>query len=123
MKKIWEHTYEHELIVDPQENPILTTEPPNAPKKYRKQLAEVFFEGLKVENFYSSVSAVLALYASGKTTGIVLESGEGITHSVPIYQGFAMSFATIKLDMGGFDVTKYLVDLLNKDENLNINFE
>lgn len=76
-------------------------------------MAEIFFEDLKGENFYSAVTSVLALYASGKTTGLVLESGEGITHSVPIYEGFALPFATIKLDFGGKDLTKYLIQLLN----------
>lgn len=43
----------------------------------------------------------MALYSSGKTTGLVLESGQGITHAVPIYEGFAIPYATIKLDIGG----------------------
>ena len=78
-------------------------------------MAEIFFEDLKGEHFYTSVTSVLALYACGKTTGLVLESGEGITHSVPIYEGFALPFATINLDIGGHDLTSYLIELLKKN--------
>lgn len=75
-------------------------------------MAEIFFESFKVESFYSQVTSVMALYSTGKTTGLVLESGEGVTHSVPIYEGFAIPYATIKLDIGGDYLTKYLWELL-----------
>ena len=123
MLKIWEYTYEHELVIDPQDNPILTTLPPNTEKTYREKMAEIFFESLKVEDYYFSITSVLALYASGKTTGLVLESGEGTTHAVPIYEGFAIPFGTIKLDIGGGDLTEYLVRLLQEENCISINPE
>ena len=55
---------------------------------------------------------MLALYACGKTTGFVLESGAGVTNAVPIYEGFAIPFATISIDIGGNDLTNYLIKLL-----------
>lgn len=126
MTQIWEHAYEHELSVDPNEHSILLTEPPNPPNNYREKMADIFFNKFKVEHFYSANSAVLALYASGKTTGLVLESGEGITHTVPVYEGFAIPFATIRLDMGGKDLTEYMAQSLlnNKDlRELNTNLQ
>lgn len=114
MEQIWQYTYENELVVDPQEHTILVTEPPLMSNKYHEKLAEIFFESLHVENFYSSITSVLALYSTGKTTGIVLESGEGITHSVPIFEGFAIPYATIKLDIGGLDLTNYLTSLFRE---------
>lgn len=57
----------------------------------------------------------MALYASGKTTGVVLDSGEGITHSIPIFEGFAIPFATIKLEIGGKDLTKYFISLFEEN--------
>ena len=118
MAQIWEYTYENELIVDPSEHPILLTEPPNPPKNYKEKMADLFFNKFKVEQFYASVTAVLSLYAIGKTTGLVLESGAGITHSVPIYEGFAIPYATIRLDISGKDLTNYLMDSLRKGTNI-----
>lgn len=122
MEQIWQHTYENELVVDPQEHTILVTEPPLMSNKYHEKLAEIFFESFHVENFYSSITSVLALYSTGKTTGIVLESGEGITHSVPIFEGFAIPYATIKLDIGGYDLTNHLVSLF-KEGGINVGSE
>jgi actin len=119
MEQIWQHTYENELVIDPQEHPVLVTQQPLMTMKYNEKLAETFFETFRVDSYYSAISGVLALYASGKTTGIVLESGEGITHSIPIFEGFAIPYATIKLDIGGSDLTKYLINLF-KDSGSNI---
>lgn len=126
MTQIWEHAYENELGVDPNEHSILLTEPPNAPSNYREKMADIFFNKFKVDQFYVANTAVLALYASGKTTGLVLESGEGITHAVPIYEGFAIPFATIRLDMGGRDLTEHLAHSLLAEkglENMEVNLE
>jgi len=71
-------------------------------------MAEIMFEKLNVPEFYVGVSAVCALFAFGKTTGIVLDSGHTVTHSVPIYEGFALPHAILKMDMGGKDLTRHL---------------
>src|SRR3989338_190082 len=70
------------------------------------------FETFHVPAFYVALQPLLSLYATGKTTGVVLESGDGITHSVPIYEGYPLSHAVCRLKLAGRDLTDYLVLLL-----------
>jgi centractin len=68
---------------------------------YREKAAELFFETFNVPALFISIQAVLSLYASGRTTGVVLDSGDGVTHAVPIYEGFAMPHAIQRIDLAG----------------------
>jgi hypothetical protein len=68
----------------PEEHPLLITEAPMNPLKNREKMAEIFFEHFNVPAFYVAVQAVMALYASGRTTGIVLDAGDGVSHAVPL---------------------------------------
>ncbi|KAK9693415.1 actin [Popillia japonica] len=128
MEKIWTYIYKH---------PVLLTEAPLNPRPNRERSAEILFESFNVrpnrersaeilfESFnvpalFISMQAVLSLYSTGRTTGVVLDSGDGVTHAVPIYEGFAMPHSIMRIDIAGRDVSRYLKSLLRKE---GINFK
>lgn len=118
MKKIWGHTFYNELRDTPSEHPVLLTEAPLNPKTNREQMAKIMFEEYEVPAMYIQIQAVLSLYAAGRTTGIVVDSGDGVTHTVPIFEGYQIPHAIDKIMLAGRDLTTWMQKIL-KDNNYN----
>ena len=114
---IWGHTFA-ELKVEAEQHPVLLTEAPLNPRRNREKTAEIFFETLNVPALFVSLQSVLSLYSSGKTTGVVLDVGDGVAHAVPvrplsgpaalaplthaqIYEGFVVPNAISRNDLAG----------------------
>lgn len=113
MIHLWDYTFGHnKLNINPKECKILLTEPPMNPNSNREKLIEIMFERYGFQGCYISIQAVLTLYAQGLLTGIVLDSGDGVTHICPVYEGFSLPHLTRRLDIAGRDITKYLIKLL-----------
>jgi centractin len=116
MEALWDHVYngKENLNAASDQHPVLLTEAPLNPFTNREHTAEVFFESFRVPAIYFAPQAVLSLYASGRTTGVVIDVGEGVTHSVPVYEGFALPHSITRSDIAGRDVTHQLQLLLRR---------
>lgn len=128
MKHLWDYTFDEKLKLDPKGRKVLLTEPPMNPKVNRQRMCQVMFEDYGFGGVYVAIQAVLTLYAQGAwgsfgvlmaphehvglTTGVVVDSGDGVTHIVPVYDGYALPHLTRRLDIAGRDVTRYLIKLL-----------
>ena len=87
MERIWNYAIVHELKTQAEEHPIMITEAPNCPKQHKERLTQYMFESQNVSCLYISVQAVLSLYASGRTSGLIVDSGDQCTFTVPIHEG------------------------------------
>lgn len=114
MEEVWRYMFEDVLRRDPTNQPILMSEAPLNPEKNRNKMAEIMFESFQVPAWYVQVQGALALYAAGKITGLVLDSGDGLSHAVPIYDGYALPHAIRRVNMGGRDLTFYMARLLGR---------
>ena len=72
------------------------------------------FETFNVPQMYAAMTSPLALYASGRTTGVVVDSGDAVSHVVPVYEGYALPYAINRLDIAGRDLTCYMAKILTE---------
>ena len=112
MEEIWHHTFFRELRVDPADHAVLLTEAPLNPLTNREKMIRIMFDSFNIPCLCVTTSAVLSMYATQATTGMVLESGESSSHCVPIYEGYCLPHAVLCIGFGGRQVTEYLSRLL-----------
>lgn len=120
MERYWARCIYQYLCCDPEEHFLLLTEPPMNTPENREYTAEVMFETFNVPGLYIAVQAVLALCASlitqgggsGSVTGTVIDSGDGVTHVIPVAEGYVIGSCIKHIPLAGRDVTNFMVQQL-----------
>ena len=124
MERLWDVTFGRELHQYPEGSSasggahgglsVLLAEAPGTPAAARERAAQIMFETFKVPALCFFNSASLSLFASGRTRGVVLESGAGVSHAVPVFEGFALAHAVLRSELAGQDVTSALAANLRR---------
>ncbi|CAN8021756.1 unnamed protein product [Ixodes persulcatus] len=112
MEKIWHFTFYNQLRVLPEEHPVLVTDAPLSSKGDREKMVQILFEKFNAPSVYVASQAELAMFQTGKKTGVLLDCGDGITHAVPILEGKPVTDAIVRLELAGRDLTEYLIKFL-----------
>ncbi len=93
MTQLLDHVFHSELGIDPKTATVLMTDSPMSKKKDKQELAQIMFDTFRFKAFALMNTAVLSLFSTGTTTGLVAESGEGVTYTVPVFEGYALPHA------------------------------
>jgi len=112
MIELYKYIFYTKLKIDPKEHYIMLTEAAMNPKANRLRMVQIMFDVFGFKGVHMSIQAVLTLYAQGLLTGVVVNSGDGVTHIVPVYEGFALPQSIRRLDVAGRHLTEYLIRLL-----------
>ena len=113
MEKIWHHTFYNELRMAPEECTLLLTEQPLNPRANREKTTQIMFETFSIPLLHQCICPMLSLYASGRTTGLVIDSGAGVSHVVPIFKQHTLTHAIQRHDIAsGRDLTDFFMKIL-----------
>ena len=120
MEEVWKYTFnkklgidmDHQGFVQPDNLRIMLTEAPLNPKENRKKMAEIMFEKFRFGGLQCKPQAMLTLYSRGARSGVVVDSGDGVTHVMCVYEGYVLDHLTRRLNIAGRHVTRYLLQLL-----------
>jgi actin len=111
MEQVWKYAYMNELKISPEEHPVLMTFNQSNVTNNEKTL-ELFFEKFQVPALYIGVQSLYSLYGSGRVSGLVVDVGDGVVSTLPIFDGQYLRHARTRVDLGGRDITEYLATLL-----------
>ena len=135
IEKFWHKSIYSYLRCEPEEHRFILTEPPMNSPENREQMAEIMFETFGVKGLFIGEQAALALYSQiaganstamggnnlkqEDMTGIVIDSGDGVTHVLPVADGQIISSCVKHIPLAGRDITKFtMMQLRERKENL-----
>jgi actin, other eukaryote len=110
MEKIWSHIFTNELKVKPEAHNVFLTESIHSSNKEREKIAEIMFEKFSIFNIHIEPQQVMSLYSTTKTSGLIIESGEGSTEIVPIYEGYIIPQGIRSSPIAGEFITRNMFE-------------
>ena len=113
-EKLLHNTFYNELRVAPEEHPLLMVDAPLTPAANREKMTQIAFETFNVPALHITSSPLLALFATGRTTGVSIAIGDATVFVVPVIEGVAVAHAIMRLDIGGRDMTDYLMKIMTE---------
>ncbi|XP_007950126.1 actin-like protein 7A [Orycteropus afer afer] len=113
VQDIWEYLFRQEMKIAPEEHAVLVSDPTLSPHTNREKYAEMLFETFNMPAMHIAYQSRLSMYSYGRTSGLVVEVGHGVSYVVPIYEGYPLPSITGRLDYAGSDLTTYLMSLMN----------
>jgi len=112
MNHLWDYTFHERMQINCSDHKVLLTEPPMNPEKNKIGMVEAMLEKYEFGATQVSIQAMLVLYAQGLLTGVVVDSGDGVTHVVPVWEGTPLPLLIKRLNVAGRHITRYLIKLL-----------
>ncbi|TKC33520.1 hypothetical protein EI555_011820, partial [Monodon monoceros] len=114
VQNIWEYIFHTAMKILPEEHAVLVSDPLLRPTSNCEKYAELMFKTFGIPAMHVTSQSLLSIYSYGKTSGLVVESGHGVSHVVPISEGDVLPGLTSRADYAGSDLTNYLLQLLNE---------
>ncbi|XP_072904658.1 actin-like protein 7B [Hemitrygon akajei] len=114
VEAIWAYIFHKAMKIPPEDHAVMVVDTPLSPATNREKMAEILFETFSIPAMHVAYQSVLSLYSYGRTTGLVVECGHGVTHAVPVHEGYNMPYETRRAEYGGADLNDYLLRLLNE---------
>ncbi|KAI6660575.1 Actin-2 [Oopsacas minuta] len=112
MEDIFDYIFRKELRVLPENHSMMFMEHPHNPKRNTETLTQLMFEKYNIPAIQIQIKATLGLYAHGRTTGVTIHSGDELSYTLPIYEGYPNDEDVNFFKLAGRDITDYLMKLL-----------
>jgi len=120
LEALWDYIFNEGLMIDPSEHPLFVSECSWNTRNIREKLTELAFEKYQVQAFYVAKNAVLSAFSSGRSTGLILDSGGGTTSAVPVSDGYVLKKGIIKQNFGGEFLSQQAATLIESLYNIKI---
>eukprot|EP01125_Pyxidicula_operculata_P003535 TRINITY_DN1456_c0_g1_i5.p1 TRINITY_DN1456_c0_g1~~TRINITY_DN1456_c0_g1_i5.p1 ORF type:complete len:317 (-),score=34.22 TRINITY_DN1456_c0_g1_i5:186-1136(-) len=114
LSEIWNHMFFNELRVAPEEVRVLMSDHPYAPLRDREKMAEIMFETFNITELAIEHESYMANFGTCRSCALVLQIGDGISHTLPIWEGYTMKEAILSVELSGSDITDYLTNSLRE---------